>query len=592
MRKFTLKTLLISVLLMGANSAWADVTWDFTNWSDETIANLNADGTWAYTSNSGTANDGYWNWADKNAQSAVALTANSVAISELSGLTFTQPASSGGRIRIDNRTNKKALYFYSYQEKVHVPALTAGKKVSIHFRTASASKPIKMYAGNSNVVAYNQADESTLERTDEFIVSSSVELETTVAFNVNGGSGVGGVNIYSITVSDATAEELLYADCKVKFGSDDYVTATTLWTFDQYAANDVIATYNAVTNYAGLYAKGHNNTNPTKVAEKASGTQTVGGYSVSTVNALNTPGGAALSTFPSSASVIPVDCIGINVGVPGTLYVVGTSNNQSEEGYTCNIFFNSTSEPTTQTLKKNTISVFSKTNTEIGTYVIRTSKGGWHACAIMFIPTTATAMTKTVTLTAVGGGYATFSAPQSYTVPEGVTAYYVSDVDDTENKATLTSISAGNVIPACTGVILYKEGVSSNTEITLTSSESYSAVTNSMQPNLAAYALAANNGTYYNYTLAYDEGPVFMHSSGEGTLAAGKAFLRTTVNVTGGEAKALRIVVDGDEATGVEAPAVAEVEEDEVLYNMAGLRVGKDYKGIVINQKGVKRFNK
>ena len=50
-------------------------------------------------------------------------------------------------------------------------------------------------------------------------------------------------------------------------------------------------------------------------------------------------------------------------------------------------------------------------------------------------------------------------------------------------------------------------------------------------------------------------------------------------------------IVDGT-ATGVEAPEVTEAEEEEILYNTAGVRVGKDYKGIVINQKGEKRLQK
>lgn len=55
--------------------------------------------------------------------------------------------------------------------------------------------------------------------------------------------------------------------------------------------------------------------------------------------------------------------------------------------------------------------------------------------------------------------------------------------------------------------------------------------------------------------------------------------------------KVLSFIVDGT-ATGVEAPEVTEAEEEEILYNTAGVRVGKDYKGIVINQKGEKRLQK
>ena len=54
-------------------------------------------------------------------------------------------------------------------------------------------------------------------------------------------------------------------------------------------------------------------------------------------------------------------------------------------------------------------------------------------------------------------------------------------------------------------------------------------------------------------------------------------------------AKSLNITLDG-QASEVTAPEVVETEEPEVLFNMAGIQVGKDFKGFVINQKGEKRL--
>ena len=158
----------------------------------------------------------------------------------------------------------------------------------------------------------------------------------------------------------------------------------------------------------------------------------------------------------------------------------------------------------------------------------------------------------------------------------------------------MTAITAGNVIPACTGVILYKSGVSEDTEITLTSSESYSPVTNSMKPNLAAYSLTGSgtisSTTYYNYTLA--AGPVFKHSTGNGTLAAGKAFLRTTVNATGGgSAPSLSLVFDDNNTTGINEairPNNNSGMSDKTFYNLSGQRVTNPTKGLyIVNGKKV-----
>ena len=70
-------------------------------------------------------------------------------------------------------------------------------------------------------------------------------------------------------------------------------------------------------------------------------------------------------------------------------------------------------------------------------------------------------------------------------------------------------------------------------------------------------------------------------------VAAGKAYLNP-----GGVLASKSLRIGGGDASEVVAPEVAETEEDEVLYNMAGIQVDKNFKGFVINQKGVKRFNR
>ena len=97
----------------------------------------------------------------------------------------------------------------------------------------------------------------------------------------------------------------------------------------------------------------------------------------------------------------------------------------------------------------------------------------------------------------------------------------------------------------------------------------------------------ADEGT--NYVLGLQGGnvvfaPIIDNSA---TVAAGRAGLWLPGSFS---SKALRIVDGG--TTEVTAPAIVETEEPEVLYNMAGQIVGKDYKGIVINQKGEKRLQK
>lgn len=223
---------------------------------------------------------------------------------------------------------------------------------------------------------------------------------------------------------------------------------------------------------------------------------------------------------------------------------------------------------------------------------ITTSANPIYLLEAMFVPSSLDATKTTVTFKAVGEGYATFSSTKNYIVPEGITAYYATSNGSSGQRVNLSPINSGSVIPACTGVILYKDGVSAeDVDVKMTTTSATAALsTNYLLANIKDYVLPADDGTNYNYTLA--AGPTFMHSSGSGTLAAGKAFLRTTENVTGPNAK-LALIFDG-ETTGINAIENSELRienSDAPMYNLAGQRVSKSYKGVVI-QNGKKFMNK
>lgn len=101
--------------------------------------------------------------------------------------------------------------------------------------------------------------------------------------------------------------------------------------------------------------------------------------------------------------------------------------------------------------------------------------------------------------------------------------------------------------------------------------------------------LPASNGSDYNYTLAYDGGPVFKHSTGVGSVSANKAYLRTTVNVTVSNlARGIRLSF-GDDITGV---SEVKVQKKEVTngeyYDLMGRRIANPTKGLyIVNGKKV-----
>ena len=104
-----------------------------------------------------------------------------------------------------------------------------------------------------------------------------------------------------------------------------------------------------------------------------------------------------------------------------------------------------------------------------------------------------------------------------------------------------------------------------------------------VQPTAGDYTnLGLSNGEFHPYSAA-------------GTLAAGKAYLQipTAQMPTGGNNARLHIVLDG-EATGINAIENSELRIENLdapMYNLAGQRVTKSYKGVVI-VNGKKYINK
>lgn len=230
-----------------------------------------------------------------------------------------------------------------------------------------------------------------------------------------------------------------------------------------------------------------------------------------------------------------------------------------------------------------------------GTYnyhVITSYAGKMGIYGVKFVPSAEAKIT--MPTANISQGYATYSSSHDWYVPTNFLAYYATSVGD--NKVQMTEIAAGKIVPAGEAVII-KRVSGSATEVTptnaLTTDDNYSTKLvnisgNLLKPNLMAYALptsgtAADNSTYYNYTLAYESSaPVFKHVKDASTsLAANKAYLRTTVNVTSGaSAPALNLVFGG--TTNISESVVKDVAGDGQWYTLSGQRVTAPGKGIYI----------
>ena len=160
---------------------------------------------------------------------------------------------------------------------------------------------------------------------------------------------------------------------------------------------------------------------------------------------------------------------------------------------------------------------------------------------------------------------------------------------------TLTATEMTGTVKAGTGLLLRAAAVDNtndqviNIPVAATGDEQ---ADNMLKGVTVDTEVQPTDGDYTNLGLSNGE---FHPYSAAGTLAAGKAYLQipTAQMPTGGNNARLYIVLDG-EATGINAIENSELRIENLdapMYNLAGQRVTKSYKGVVI-VNGKKFINK
>ena len=217
------------------------------------------------------------------------------------------------------------------------------------------------------------------------------------------------------------------------------------------------------------------------------------------------------------------------------------------------------------------------------------------------------------TITIPEVGYATWSSDKKYDFKSaGLQAYYASDV--TTGSVTLTPMDItwdwqGYIIKGSAGEYDVLESLT-------TDGSSYYPSTNYLKQNInegtvyrseySDYSGDAkgdeltNIKTKYRYIFSKSDSDTdgstigFYRLTGDHTLGANKAYLETTTDITpkGNNARVNLDFGDESETTGIDNVDVNANENiDAPMYNLAGQRIGKSYKGIVI-VNGKKYFNK
>ena len=184
-----------------------------------------------------------------------------------------------------------------------------------------------------------------------------------------------------------------------------------------------------------------------------------------------------------------------------------------------------------------------------------------------------------VTITAAK--YATLCAPVALEIPEGIKAYFISNVTKTE--ATLTKLTG--TIPADMPVILYADGLAETTtfDFPITTADAFDG-TNKLSGQAAAQNVAAGDA-YTLQTASNEDLTVGFYPKAAGTIAGFRAYL--LASELPADVKELKFRFDDADAISTVQGSEFKVQDSEI-YNLAGQRMSKLQKGVnIVNGKKV-----
>ena len=382
------------------------------------------------------------------------------------------------------------------------------------------------------------------------------------------------------------------------------ITQTTYWNFDQFQAGNEDVAFDTPVNYGGLYIVGHAADKAATIVAKGLDNVELGNQTYQINYGIKFPG-AYTTKIALKASEITKDAIAFDAGCAGTLYVYaeGTDVNRGIV-----VYFNGEEKQKFTSATKGEQFTASVTNDQAGTYYITTVKAA-QIYAVKFVPTSETASTKKITLPEQD--VMTFSDVHAWTVPTGLKAYIAGGQKNQKDGTITLALTEVETIPACTGVILEGKGGESY-ELTSTDcgtamkedgTKSLVDLNYALRPVISDYNLektvldyagdkTTDSKIFHNYILGVKDGKAVFAPTNEGELAAGKAYYRIrrdqdklakAIKENPAIAKAIFFSIGGNgETTGINGIENEAKKNDGIMFNLAGQKVQKSYKGVVI----------
>lgn len=193
------------------------------------------------------------------------------------------------------------------------------------------------------------------------------------------------------------------------------------------------------------------------------------------------------------------------------------------------------------------------------------------------------------TLTTADADFYTLYLDYDATIPAGIEVYS-SVLSEDKTVMTVNKVE-GTVLPANTAVLLKSPAGAG--EFTFEHATEAAATVETVLLGVTEttpYAELTPEGKTL-LTLGTKDGVVAFRKpyAADGSLAANRAYL--LLDNTTGEAKSIRVVIGGDDTTGISEVNAAKAEAEAPIYNMAGQRVAAGTKGLLI-KNGKKYINK
>ena len=193
------------------------------------------------------------------------------------------------------------------------------------------------------------------------------------------------------------------------------------------------------------------------------------------------------------------------------------------------------------------------------------------------------------TLTTADADFYTLYLDYDATIPAGIEVYS-SVLSEDKTVMTVNKVE-GTVLPANTAVLLKSPAGAGEFTFEHATEAAATVETALLGVTVATHYTELTPEGKTLLTLGTKDGVVAFRKpyAADGSLAANRAYL--LLDKTTSEAKSIRVVIGGDDTTGISEVNAAKAEAETPIYNMAGQRVAAGTKGLLI-KNGKKYFNK